>query len=68
MRSDLLKVIVSVDATVTPTLAGANASETVGATGVTETAVGQALLPALAGAPVVALVDPTVMVAVSVPP
>jgi len=61
-------VIVNVDVTVTPTLAGANTAATVGAAGAADTAVGQAVLPALVGALVVALVDPTLMVAVSVAP
>jgi hypothetical protein len=65
---ELFKVIVSVDATVGPTVAGTNASVIVGATGVNETALVHALLPAVDGAVLVALVAPTVMVAVSVAP
>ena len=49
-------------------MAGTNASVIVGATGVNETALAHALLPAVDGAVLVALVAPTVMVAVSVPP
>jgi hypothetical protein len=65
---ELLKVIVSVDATDGPTVAGTNASVIVGATGVNETAVVHALFPAVDGAVLVALVAPTVMVAASVAP
>ena len=65
---EFVKVMVSVDATFTVTLAGANASETVGADGLTEISAGQALLPAVLGALETALVGSTVTVAVSAPP
>ncbi len=65
---ELLSVIVSVDATVGPTVVGRNASVTVGATGVNATALVHALLPAVVGAVLEALVAPTVTVAVSVAP
>jgi hypothetical protein len=64
----LFKVIVSVEVTVGPTVAGTNAAAIVGATGLNETACVHALLPAVDGAVVVALVAPTVIVAMSVPP
>jgi len=64
----LLKVMVSVEATFSPTLAGENASATVGGTGVTVKAVGHAVaaVPGENGAVVVAPVDVNVTVAVSV--
>ena len=63
-----MNVNVSVDAIVSPTLAGENACATVGGTGVTVSAVGQAELPAVFGALLDALPDATAMLAVSVPP
>lgn len=65
---ELLKVTVRFDVIFVPTVPGENASVTVGAVGLTATAVGQDSLPAVVGAVVVALVDPTVMVATSVLP
>jgi hypothetical protein len=65
---ELFKVMVRVDATAGPTVVGAKDSVTVGATGLNETAVEQVLVPAVEAAVVVALVEPTVMVATSVPP
>lgn len=65
---ELLKVIVSVDGTVTPTLDGAKTSPIVGADGLTASAVGQAWVPAVDGALAVALVDEIVIAAVSVLP
>jgi hypothetical protein len=65
---ELLKVMVSVEVMVSPTVVGTNAAVTVGVAGVTAIAAGQALLPAEVGALEVALVDPMVTVAVSVPP
>jgi len=64
----LLKVMVSVEATFSPTLAGENASVTVGGVGVTVSGVGQAVaaVPAEDGAVVVAPVDVNATVAVSV--
>ena len=56
---EFANLIVSVDFTVSPTLAGTNACDTVGASGVTTSGVGQALLPAIAGAELVALFDVT---------
>ena len=66
----MLNVIVSVEATPGPVLAGENAWATVGGIGVTVSAVGQALalVPAEVGALLVALPEATVMVAVSVAP
>jgi hypothetical protein len=64
----LLNVTIRLDLTFVPTVVGENASVATGAAGLTATAVGQASLPAVAGAVVVALVAPTVMVATSVPP
>ena len=64
----LLNVTVNVDATVGPTVAGENAAVMVGACGFTATAVKHEWLPADAGAVVVALVEPTVTVAMSVAP
>jgi hypothetical protein len=64
----LLKVMVSVEATLSPTLAGTNACDIVGATGAVDTAVGQALVPAVVGALLLALLEVTVTVAVSVAP
>ena len=61
-------VRVNVAATVTPTLVGANASDTVGAVTVAGIEAGQPLLPADFGALLVALVELTVIVAVSVLP
>ena len=60
----LLKVTVKTEATVGPTVAGANAAVIVGACGFTATAGKHALLPADVGAVVVALVALTVMVAI----
>ena len=59
--------MVSVEATFSPTLAGVNASVTVGGAGVTVSGVGQAVaaVPAEDGAVVVAPVDANVTVAVS---
>ena len=64
----LLKVMVSVETTFSPTLAGENASVTVGGTGVTVKAAGHAVtaVPGEDGAVVVAPVDVNVTVAVSV--
>ena len=61
----LLKVMVSVEATFSPTLAGENASVTVGAAGVTVRGVGHAAaaVPAVVGAAEVAPVDVNVTVA-----
>src|SRR5580704_6506198 len=60
---ELFNVMVSVDATLVPVVAGTNASVSVGAAGLKVTALAQELLPAVAGAALVALVDPTVTVA-----
>ena len=71
VRSNALafvKVTVIVEATVSTTLAGEKAWDTVGEIGVVESAVGQAVVPADAGAVLEALVALTVMVAVSVAP
>ena len=64
----LLNVMVSVEATFSPTLAGAKASVTVGGTGATLIAVGHAVIavPADDGAVVVAPVEAKSTVAVSV--
>ncbi len=64
----LVNVIVSVEAMVCPTVAGANVWDTVGATGVAATAVGQAWVPAVDGAELLALFDVTDTLAVSVSP
>ena len=64
----LCNVNVSVEGIVGPTLAGANACVTVGGTGVTCSAVGHAVLPALTGALLDALFEVTAMVATSWPP
>jgi hypothetical protein len=69
----LLKVMVSVEATFSPTLAGENASVTVGAEVVTVNGVGQApaLVPAEAGVAAALVIEPfaaTDSVAVSVSP
>ena len=66
----LLNVMVSVEATFSPTLAGENASVTVGGASVTMSGVGHALtlVPADVGATLLALLDVTVTVAVSVSP
>src|SRR6266404_1024562 len=63
----LLNVMVSVEATFSPTLAGENASVTVGGVGVTVRGVGQAVaaVPAEAGAVVVAPAAVNVTMAVS---
>ena len=65
---ELFNVMVSVEAAFVPVVAGTNASVSVGAAGLNETALGHELLPAVDGAVLVALVDPTVTVATSVPP
>jgi hypothetical protein len=65
---ELLNVTVNTDATFGAVVVGANVSLTVGATGLTLTAVAHALVPAEVGAPLVALVDPTAIVTTSVPP
>jgi len=72
-RLALVSVIVRVETTFSPTLAGENASVTVGATGVTVSAVGQApaLVPAEVGVPVGRVIEPpvlTVRTAVSTAP
>lgn len=54
----LLSVIVSVETTFSPTLAGENASVTVGARAVTANAVGQAPVPAFAGVTAALLIEP----------
>ena len=64
----LRSVNVRVAGIVGPTVLGENACPMVGGTGVTWTAVGHALLPALAGALLDALFELTVIVAVSTPP
>jgi len=71
VRSNALafaNVMVSVEAVVSMTLAGENASLTVGAIGIAAMAVGQALVPADVGAVLEALVAVTLIVAVSVAP
>ena len=65
---EFFNVMVSVDLTVSPTLAGANACVTVGAAGATTSAVGQALFPAVFGAELLALVVVTLIVALFVAP
>jgi hypothetical protein len=64
----LRSVKVSVEGIVGPTVLGENACPMVGGTGVTCSAVGHAVLPALAGALLDALFAVTVTVAVSLPP
>ena len=65
---ELFSVMVSVEATFVPVVAGTNASVTVGGAGLKVTALAHELLPAVVGAVLVALVDPTMTVATSVPP
>lgn len=64
----LLMMIVNDEAMLIPTALGENVWEIVGATGVADTVSGQAVVPALLGAVLVALFDATVTNAVSVSP
>jgi hypothetical protein len=60
--------MVNVEAIFGPVVAGTNASVIVGAAGLMVTALVQELVPAVVGAVLVELVEPTVTVATSVPP